>query len=131
MTTGDFPPALLRLIRASVPTFPAAELLVFMYRNPSRRWTVEAIGQAIQPAVILPPAIKEYLALFVRQGLVAESSGEFEYVATGPAGDAVGELARAYNERPVTLIRTIYSIADHAIQSFADAFRLRPKEEQE
>ena len=38
---------------------------------------------------------------------------------------AIGELAHAYNERPVTLIRVLYRVADSKIQSFADSFKLR------
>ena len=34
-------------------------------------------------------------------------------------------LARAYKERPVTLIRMIYALRDQRIRSFADAFRLK------
>jgi hypothetical protein len=30
-----------------------------------------------------------------------------------------------YNERPVTLVRVIYSPKDDKIRSFADAFRLK------
>ena len=38
---------------------------------------------------------------------------------------AVADLRLAYDERPVTLIATIYRIADRKIQSFSDSFRLR------
>jgi hypothetical protein len=38
---------------------------------------------------------------------------------------AVEQLAEAYNERPVTLIRTIYAPAETKIQSFADSFKFR------
>ena len=34
-------------------------------------------------------------------------------------------LAKAYEERPVTLIRIIYALRDSKIRSFADAFRVR------
>jgi len=36
-------------------------------------------------------------------------------------------LARAYNERPVTLVRIIYALRDSRIRSFAEAFRLRKR----
>jgi hypothetical protein len=36
-------------------------------------------------------------------------------------------LARAYRERPVTLVRIIYALRDSRIQSFAEAFRLRKR----
>jgi hypothetical protein len=37
----------------------------------------------------------------------------------------VTQLAKVYNERPVTLIRMIYALKDTKIQSFADAFKIR------
>lgn len=42
--------------------------------------------------------------------------------------DAVKALAVAYNTRPVTLVKAIYA-RPSAIQSFADAFRLRKQGE--
>jgi hypothetical protein len=46
-------------------------------------------------------------------------------VASSALEQAIGELGRAYNERPVTLSGAIYRIADSKIQSFSDSFRLR------
>jgi hypothetical protein len=37
----------------------------------------------------------------------------------------VETLARAYEERPVTLFRIIYALRDANIRSFADAFKVR------
>ena len=132
MTAGDLSPSLLQLIRASVPTFSAAELLVFLHRNPVRQWTAEQIVDAIRPVVIPLPAIRECLSHFLQQGLVTCSGGAFTYAPQSEGQkESVGELSRAYDERPVTLIRTIYLIADLKIQSFADSFRLPPKKGRE
>ena len=37
----------------------------------------------------------------------------------------VAMLAKAYEERPVTLFRIIYALRDANIRSFADAFKVR------
>ena len=37
----------------------------------------------------------------------------------------VATLAKAYEERPVTLFRIIYALRDANIRSFADAFKVR------
>ena len=42
-----------------------------------------------------------------------------------PEATHVEMLAKAYRERPVTLVRIIYALRDSKVQSFADAFRLR------
>lgn len=57
------------------------------------------------------------------------------YAPGGPVPPPLGEehrahlelLARAYKERPVTLVRIIYGLRDSRIRSFAEAFRLRKR----
>lgn len=57
------------------------------------------------------------------------------YRATGRVPLPLGEehrphldkLARAYEQRPVTLVRIIYALRDTRIRSFAEAFRLRKR----
>ena len=39
----------------------------------------------------------------------------------------VATLAKAYEERPVTLFRIIYALRDANIRSFADAFKVRKR----
>jgi hypothetical protein len=127
MTGSEFTEQLLRFIGTAIPTFPAAELLLFLSRHPDRQWAPEEIVSAVQPTVITTSAVKEYLALFQATGLVHEpQTGCFQYQPASVELEAsVQALAQAYNERPVTLIRTIYKIADNKIQSFADSFRLK------
>jgi hypothetical protein len=70
-------------------------------------------------------AVKEYLALFVAGGVVRELDGRFTYQPNSPELEgAIGELSRAYNERPVTLISAIYRVADHKIGPLADSVKL-------
>jgi hypothetical protein len=60
--------------------------------------------------------------------LIALRPDGYAYEPATPALEqAIGELGHAYNERPVTLIGSIYRIADSKIQSFSDSFRLRDK----
>ena len=40
-------------------------------------------------------------------------------------GPHVVMLAKAWRERPVTLVRIIYALRDSKVKSFADAFKLR------
>jgi hypothetical protein len=122
----DLPDALLRFIELSIPTYQAAEVLLFLAARPERGWTAEEIVVGMRPVVITLPAVKEYLAIFKVRGIVKESEGHFRY---GPASveieNAIGALAHAYNERPVTLIGTIYKMADSKLRSFSDSFKLR------
>lgn len=114
------------LIHSSVPDVDALELLIFLACQPPRVWTAEALGDAIRP--MEETALRQYLALFQEQKLVepAGPGGVVYKPASAALASAVAGLCRAYNERPVTLIRTVYSIADsRKIQAFSDAFRLK------
>ena len=121
----DLPEALLRFIELCVPTYQAAEVLLFFAAHPDGEWSPEEAVVAMRPAVVTVPAMREYAALFADKSLLAETDGRFRYDPSPELERSLGELVRAYNEKPVTLIRAIYRIADSKIQSFADAFKLR------
>ena len=121
-----FPQSLLEFIQSCVPTLQAAEVLLFFASHPDRDFSVEEVVVCMRPTVITVPAVKEYTALFATQDLVTYAHGRFRYGPLSAAHEhAIGVLARAYDERPVTLIRVIYGVADSKIQSFADSFKLR------
>jgi hypothetical protein len=73
------------------------------------------------------------LAHLLAVGLVerdAASGVGYRYAPATPAlHRAVGMLLQMYNQRPVTLVRALYARPSTAVQSFADAFRLRPEED--
>jgi len=118
---------LLNFLQSNIPAFPAVELLLFLSNQPKKRWKPTEIIEKIKPIVISPSLVQEYLALFKARGLL-EGDPEAGF-CFAPASEhlqiVVSELAQAYNERPVTLIRTIYALAENKIQSFADSFRLK------
>jgi hypothetical protein len=117
-----------RLIHSSVPTVDALELLVLLVRRPGRTWTLPQLIEALQPAALPEPVLREYLAAFKAQGLLVEAPGGALafHPPSGSKADALAGLLTAYDERPVTLIRTIYAVADaKTIQAFANAFKLK------
>ena len=125
---GDlpFPQSLLQLIQSCVPTLQAAEVLLLFASHPDRDFSVEEVVVCMRPAVITVPAAREYTALFAAHRLVTEAKGRFRYhPQSAELERAIGELAHAYNERPVTLIRVLYRIADSRIHAFADSFKWR------
>jgi hypothetical protein len=123
------PQSLLEFIHRSIPTYQAAEVLLFLAAHPDRAFLPEEIVVAMRPIVITAPAVREYVEVFRQSGLVIDRDGRFVYGAATPELDRhVAELARAYSERPVTLIGSIYRIADSKIRSFAESFKLRRDE---
>jgi len=116
MMTEDLPDTLLDFIHLHVPSFEAAELLVFFAANRDRDFSHEEVVVAMRPAIIAVSAVREYTALFTEGRLLTQTDERFTY---GPASreieSGIGELVRAYHERPVTLITAIYRIADKTV----------------
>jgi hypothetical protein len=117
-----------RFVRVAVPSVDAAELLLLLQSEPARWWSAQEALAALRPGATLSDAdLARYLVLFQAGGLIAV--GPDKRVQYRPAHSGieahVATLARAYQERPVTLIRVIYALRDLSIQSFADAFKLK------
>jgi hypothetical protein len=123
---GNLSQSLIEFIHNCIPTYQAAELLLFFASHPESDYSAEDIVVTMRPVVITVPAVKEYASLFVQKGLIDQAQGRYRYAPSREDLErGIGELAHAYNEKPVTLIRAIYRIADSKIQSFADSFKLR------
>lgn len=126
MNDSELPDEVRGLIASSVPNLDALEVLIFLAGHSAQAWTADALVHAIRP--VKETEMRQYLNLFGDQRLLeASPSGGYRFrPATPSLESAVAALCRAYNERPVTLIRTVYSIADaRKLQAFADAFRLK------
>jgi hypothetical protein len=126
LTDPDFPDELRSFIQDNIPNIDAAELLVLLAGRPDRAWGVPDLLGEMLPTVVAKSAAQKYLSSFQARGLVAQEGGLFRYAPQSAELDGtVRALARVFNERPVTLVRLIYSLRDERIRSFADAFRLK------
>jgi hypothetical protein len=114
--TLDLPETLLKFLHANIPTFQAADALLFFAQNRDRDFSAEEVVVAMRPRVISVATVREYAALFSERRLLTESNGRFRYrPATWELECRVGELSNAYNEKPVTLISAIYHVADGSL----------------
>lgn len=115
MEDADFSDDFCRFLQACVPTVQAAELLLQLAAAPD----VE-----LRPK---DPVEAKILQSFHTGGLAMASVDQaYQYrPANETLQNYVRMLAKAYEERPVTLIRIIYALRDGKIRSFADAFRVR------
>ena len=127
MSEAGFPKELLHFISTTVPTYPAVELLVFLAREPGKTWTPAEVVDGSPLTALTAQAVGEYLAHFEVSGLLQRSpDGRFRYEpASEQLRTTVSALVEAYDHRPVTLVRIVYSIATAKIQSFADSFKLK------
>jgi hypothetical protein len=125
MSESGLPKEVRELVGRRLRSMEEVESLLLLAGEPPGL-TVAAIRERLRlaPAADLPPSI----TALIHQGLVEreESGGEVRYRCCAmDAGlkRAVDLLRVAYNERPVTLVRLVYS-RPTAAQSFADAFRI-------
>lgn len=128
MTDDELPGAVRAFIESSVPSLETLEIVLAVAREPGRTWRAGDVVRVVQPSRVSESSVKEYLDQLAEQGIVT-AQGEDVWVGTQASPDvarALDDLLAAYNQRPVTLIRTLYQLAaTRKIRSFADAFRLK------
>lgn len=127
MRDPDFPDDLCSFMQQCTPSVEAVELLLLLARNSGRAWTPSELSKALQPTVVTEQAVREAMNGYVVCGLVErQSEGVFVYSRPPPdLARVIAALEKAYNERPVSLVRLIYALKDKKIRSFAEAFKLR------
>jgi len=118
------------LIQLAIPNTDALEVLMLLAGQPGKCWRGGEVVSAVHSQALEPTAIA---ALFVRfdaahLGTWQPDAG-FTWAPAAQVQPAVNQLIDAYHRQPVTLIRTVYEIADIArIQALADAFRIKKDE---
>jgi hypothetical protein len=126
MSDPDFPEALRSFIRDNIPDVDAAELLLLLARNRERRFDLHGVLAELTWTAVTEPVARKHLTLLQERGLVVSQASNYQYSPSTPQLDAaVHALMRVYNERPVTMVRMIYTLRDEKIRSFADAFRFK------
>lgn len=124
MEDVDFSDAFCRFVQVHLPSVDAAELLLVAFRNPEVAWQARQAVERMPAGVNLSESdAARHLQAFHAAGLL-DAALRFR-PATEELRGFVHTLARAYEQRPVTLIRLIYALRDRKIRSFADAFKLR------
>ncbi|MES2304274.1 MAG: hypothetical protein V4558_02160 [Gemmatimonadota bacterium] len=116
------------LLRSCVPSTDALEVFILLSSSPDRVWSLQEVRAAMQGTTVAQPTVVGFLDALRSCGLaVGDPATGFQYLPSTPElAIAAEHIVRAYNERPVTLIRTIYAIADaKALDTFANAFRIR------
>jgi hypothetical protein len=123
----DFTDAFCGFLQRCVSNVDAAELLLLVFKNPEAYWEPRDLSAQLAPAANLSEAdVQRYLDVFQQCALLSRDSDRRVRYRSSPEHDTqISTLARLYEERPVTLFRTIYALRDTKISTFADAFKLR------
>jgi hypothetical protein len=127
LVAKDLPAPVIAFIREAIDSVEQLEVLLLLEASPEQSWTIPGIYEKLRSN---PESIRLRLERLLAQGLVRqEQTGQFRYAAPTPElAQTIRDLARAYAERRVTIIETIFAKPPSPIQSFADAFRLRKDE---
>lgn len=118
------PDAVLELIRSSIKSTWALELLLFIRRHAARLWTIDELTVELRSS---PSLVASILASLKKANLVREEPGGlYRYAPSTPElDDLVRQLDEINAERPLALIREVISAPNDKLISFVDAFKLR------
>lgn len=116
-----FPEDVRQFMAANIESLVQLEILRLLAADQDRTWDAASLAPEVQAQ---PQKTARDLAALYRRGLITALPGPascYQYGPQGPLLEAeVAELLQLYNERPVTVIRMIYS-GDHlALNHLAD-----------
>lgn len=128
MPNDGLTPAVKGFLRSHIQSVAQIEILALVCAEPAREWTARAIDAALRSN---EEFIADRLATFARAGLLSAVGGAPATYRFHPRDSTLEagavETVAAYRERPVLVIETIFKPDNDAAQSFADAFRIRPR----
>jgi hypothetical protein len=126
MASG-IPDPVRQLIAQHIESVEQLEVLLHLRANADRTWTADEVAQNLH---IQPDSAERRLDDLRARGFFAVEENRYRYSPAQPAMDAlVGGLAQVYSTHRVSVISLIFSKPTDTIQTFADAFRFRPREE--
>lgn len=101
------------------------EVLLCLHGHSGQRMTAAQVSQRMRTQ---RRAAAADLAHLRQRGFLAhdQTDDSYAYSVRDPRiNDAVVELARLYDEEPMTLVQAVHERPSTTVLSFADAFRLR------
>lgn len=122
MSDDPLLPHVRALLAERIESVAQLELLLFMY---SRRGLALQPGDAAGELRISADWTRSQLDVLTDRGLLARRGEGYAYFPAPGLDEAVRDLAQAYRNFSVTVVRAIYSRQDQGLMRFADAFRLR------
>lgn len=123
MNADSIPSDLLHFLDAHVDSVEQLEILRLVGERPDRPWAALELATAAQATAASIAALEQ------RGFLKTESVNSTILCGFAPMPpemeNLLGRLLRLYRERPVTLIRLLYSRDRSGLKAFAEAFRLK------
>ncbi len=102
------------------------EVLLLLHREPQRSWSPTGVAKVLR---IDEAWVASQMADLQAHGLLKRQDGQpgqYQYAPAQPElHESVVLVARAYAERPVSVINLVYSKPIDKLRSFSEAFRFR------
>ena len=117
-----------RFVLTSVPSVPFLEAMLMLRAHPDRSWSATELALRLFVSTALS---EELLSQLCDAGFSAAGEGgcSYRWNASSLLSPIVDELARIYAVNVVDVTELIHSRQERRAVHFADAFRLRKKQE--
>ena len=115
-----------RFILTSVPSVPYLEAMLLLRGQPHAAWDTAALARRLY---IPQQTAEELLRQLAEAGFVADVSAGACYRPPEELAGLVDQIAKLYAEELVAVTELIHTRQERRARQFADAFRLRKKEE--
>jgi hypothetical protein len=127
----SIPEEILKFLGEHIESVEQLEILRILGEHPDREWNAATLQAEVQTK---PQVLASHLTALESRGLLTggkrEADSYWKHGARTPELAAlVSRLLELYRQRPVTLINLVYAKAKDPLQAFADAFRIRKKED--
>jgi hypothetical protein len=117
-----------RFVLTSIASVPLLEALLLLRANPTLTWSAVTLAQRL---FVNPAVANELLSQLCESGLAAPTDpvGSFRWNPDSPVAHIVDKLAGVYAVNVVDVTGLIHARQERRAIRFADAFRLRKKQE--
>jgi hypothetical protein len=115
----------LSFVRSAIKSAWSLELLLLLHRNPCQSWTGESLVRELRGSEHL---VDESVAILGAAGLVEVGEAGARYrPQSGELAALVTALVDLYGQKPLTVLKTIFTSPSDKIRSFSDAFLFQKK----
>jgi DNA-binding IclR family transcriptional regulator len=126
VTNSRLSPSLQLLVNNHLATMDHVALLLALREGAEH---VHSAPELAKRTGLDETVVRRVLDDLVSAHLVGGGGEAFRYDPARDVAPAIAELAEMYRTKPVSLVRAMYERPPRAVQSFADAFRIRKEGE--
>lgn len=123
MRTSALPEHLVRFLHENIDRLETLDVLVILHADPSKSWRPSELSAHMRSSVL---AAETALERLIGGGLVTrEGDAHVFRPRTKDLDEQVQELVTCYREKRTAVITAIFSRPSRALQTFADAFKIK------